>query len=101
MVGMKPVEWLLAAILDPNQAIEARYRAWSIKLKSQDELTGLIVAETANSLVVKAAGGIEQAILREELGELHPSKFSLMPEGFESALKPQDMADLLSWLRAR
>ena len=101
MVGMKPVEWLLAAILDPNQAIEARYRAWSIKLKSQDELTGLIVAETANNLVVKAAGGIERAILREELGELHPSKVSLMPEGFESALKPQDMADLLSWLPAR
>jgi putative heme-binding domain-containing protein len=69
-------------------------------LKSGEELTGLIATETANNLVVKVAGGGERAILRDELGELHPSTVSLMPAGFESALKPQDMADLVSWLRS-
>ena len=100
MVGTKPVDWLLTAILDPSQAIEARYRAWTIKLKSGEELSGLISVETANNLVVRMAQGLEQAVLRTDIASLEPQQLSLMPTGFESALKPQDMADLLRWLRA-
>ena len=100
MVGNKPVDWLLTAILDPRQAVEARYRAWTLKLKSGDELTGLLSAETANNLVVRLAGGIEHAVLRSDVAALEPMKLSLMPVGLESALKPQDMADLLRWLRS-
>lgn len=100
MVGTKPVDWLVTAILDPNQAVEARYRAWSITLKSGDVLDGIISAETANNLVLRVAGGVEHAVLRSDIAAMSPSKQSLMPTGFESALKPQDMADLLRWLRS-
>ncbi len=100
MVADKPVEWLLTAILDPNQAVEARYRAWTIRLKSGDELSGLISAETANNIVIKMAGGLEHAVLRSDIEVMTQSKLSLMPAGFESALGPQDLADLLRWLRA-
>ena len=100
MVGTKPVEWLLAAILDPSQIVEARYRAWTITAKSGDVLDGLVSAETANNLVLRLAGGVEHAVLRSDIEAMSPSKLSLMPNGFESALKPQDMADLLRWLRA-
>jgi len=100
MVGSKPVDWLIAAILDPNQAVEARYRAWTITFKSGDALDGIISAETANNLVLRLAGGIEHAVLRSDIAAMSPSNQSLMPTGFESALKPQDMADLLRWLRS-
>ena len=100
MVGVKPVDWLITAILDPSQTVEARYRAWTITLKSGDALDGIISAETANNIVLRVAGGIEQAVLRSDIATMSPSKLSLMPAGFESALKPQDMADLLSWLRS-
>jgi putative heme-binding domain-containing protein len=100
MVATKPVDWLLTAILDPSQAIEARYRGWMITLKSAEELSGLISAETANNIVVRVAGGVDQAVLRSDIASMEPQKLSLMPTGFESALKPQDMADLLGWLRA-
>jgi len=99
MVATKPVEWLLTAILDPSQAVEARYRAWTITLKSAEELSGLISVETANNIVVRAAGGVDYAVLRSDIAAMEPSKLSLMPSGFESALKPQDMADLLRWLQ--
>lgn len=100
MVADKPVDWLLAAILDPNQAVEARFHAWTIVLKSGEELSGLISAETANNLVVKLAGGIEHAVLRSDIASTTHSQRSLMPTGFESALPPPDLADLLRWLRA-
>ena len=100
MVSAKPADWLLTAILDPSQVVEARYRAWTLTLKSGDVLDGLVSAETANNLVLRLAGGIEHAVLRSDIAAMSPSKLSLMPSGFESALKPQDMADLLRWLRS-
>jgi putative heme-binding domain-containing protein len=100
MVGTKPVDWLLTAILDPSQAIEARYRGWTIKLKSGEELTGLLAAETANNFVLRLVGGVDHAVLRSAIAAMEPMKLSLMPNGLESALKPQDMADLLRWLQS-
>lgn len=101
MTSNKPTEWLLAAILDPNQVVEARYRAWSLTLASGETLTGLIAVETANNLVLKLPGGAERAVLRRDIAALEPLPLSLMPQGFESALPPQAMADLLQWLRAK
>ncbi len=99
MVGTKPVAWLLTAILDPSQAVEPRYRAWTITLKSGDVLEGIVSAETGNNIVLRLAGGVELAVLRSAIASMSPSKLSLMPTGFESALKPQDLADLLRWLK--
>jgi len=99
MTGAKPLDWLLSAILDPSQIVEARYRAWAISLKNGESVSGIISAETANNLVVRIAGGIEQPVLRGDIAALQPQVLSLMPAGFESALQPQDMADLLRWLR--
>ena len=101
MVVNKPTDWMLAAILDPNQAIEARYRAWNLQLTNGDALTGLIATETANNLVLRYAGTSEQAILRSEIRSIAPATQSLMPTGFESALKPQDLADLIAWIRGQ
>ena len=92
--------WRPPAILDPTQAIEARYRAGTITLKSDEALDGLVPAETASNLVLRLPGGIDHAILRTDIASMTPSKLSLMPNGFESALKPQDLADLLLWLQA-
>jgi putative heme-binding domain-containing protein len=100
MVATKPADWLLTAILDPNQSVEARYRSWTVKLKSSDELSGLLSAETANNIVLRLSGGTEHAVLRGDIASMEPMKLSLMPTGLESALKPQDMADLVRWLRA-
>ena len=99
MVAGKPLDWMLSAILDPSQAVEARYRAWTLQLTDGESLTGLIAAETANNLVMRYAGTSEQPVLRSAIRSITPQSASLMPAGFESALKPQDLADLLAWIR--
>ena len=65
------------------------------------EFTGIITAETPNNIVMKSADGTEETILRTDLKSLTGSGLSLMPEGMESALKPQDMADLLAFIRSK
>ena len=85
---------LLTAIFDPNAAVESRYVAYTAETKSGREFTGIITAETPNNIVMKSADGTEETILRTDLKSLLGSGISLMPEGMESALKPQDMADV-------
>lgn len=99
MVAGKPHDWMLSAILDPSQAVEARYRAWTLQLTDGESLTGLIAAETANNVVMRYAGTSEQPILRSAIRSITAQSGSLMPAGFESALKPQDLVDLLAWIR--
>jgi putative heme-binding domain-containing protein len=100
MVSSKPVDWLLTAIFDPNQAIEPRYQAQHATLKDGAELIGLISGETANNITLRTPDGAEHAVLRTDLQTLRPLGKSLMPEGLESVLKPQSVADLVSFLRA-
>src|SRR6266542_3255081 len=100
-VAEKPVGTLLVASLDPNQAFETKYINYTAITKSGRELSGIIAAETPNSITLRNAGGTDETILRSDIDELTSSRLSLMPEGFEKALKPQDMADLIACIRSR
>ena len=45
-------------------------------------------------------GAPDEVILRQNIAKLTSSAVSLMPEGLESAITVQDMADLLAFLAA-
>ena len=101
MVSDKPDDWLLTAILDPNAAVEPRYQALLLKLKNGTEISGVVADETANNLTLRLPGGAEFPVLRADIVEEKPTGRSLMPEGLETVLKPQDVADVIAWLRAK
>jgi putative heme-binding domain-containing protein len=94
-----PPEKLLVSILDPNREVQPGFQAFNCRLSSGEELFGVIAAETANSVVLKLADGSSRTVLRQEIAELHGGNLSLMPEGLEAGLQPQDMADLITFLR--
>jgi putative heme-binding domain-containing protein len=101
MVANKSAEALLIAILDPNQAMEARYVAYTATTRDGREISGIVMTETANSITIRSAGGIEETILRADVKDIASSSVSLMPEGLEAALSPQAMADLISYVLGR
>ena len=100
MVAAKPTEQLVEAIMDPNRAVEARYVAHTITLKDGREVVGMVAEETANSLTVKLATGTD-VILRSDITRRTSSTKSLMPDGLENLLKPQDVADIIAWIREK
>jgi putative membrane-bound dehydrogenase-like protein len=97
----KAAETLLIAILDPNQAVESRYINYVAQTKTGRTFTGLIASETGTSLTLVGPDGKPQVVLRADLEELTSSGKSLMPEGLEKDIRPQDMADLLAYLKGR
>jgi putative membrane-bound dehydrogenase-like protein len=98
-VAAHPPEKLLVSILDPNASIEPGYLAYSCTLANGEELYGIIAAETGNSMIIKMADGKTRTILRRNIASLRSANLSLMPEGLESGMSKQDMADLISFLR--
>ena len=94
----KSTQVLLSGILDPNQSVESRYLNYAATTRADREVSGIITAEAPNSITLRAAGGAEEVILRNDLKELISSGLSLMPEGFEKLLNPQDLADLIAYI---
>ncbi|MEO7319155.1 MAG: HEAT repeat domain-containing protein, partial [Chthoniobacteraceae bacterium] len=96
----KPVDYWLKNILDPNAAIEPRFISYIVEAKDGRTFTALMRAETATSHTLAQPGGIVATLLRTDVRAVQSSKMSLMPEGLEETVTPQDMADLLAFLRA-
>jgi putative membrane-bound dehydrogenase-like protein len=90
---------LLTAILDPNRAVEARYIGYTATTKGGRTFSGVLAAETGNSITLIDSDGKKNVVLRSDLDELTGSGKSAMPEGLEKEIKPQDMADLIAHLR--
>ena len=58
-------------------------------------------AKRATSIALKGADGIEQNVVRSEVKSLKSTGMSLMPEGLEAALTPQQVADVMAFLQAK
>src|SRR5438445_2263234 len=95
----KKLEQLLADILQPNRAIDNNYLGYTVRQLDGTVLTGILTAETATSITLRQQGGKEAVIPRSEIDELRSTGQSLMPEGLERNVPPQDMADLISFIK--
>ncbi|MEE8451116.1 MAG: hypothetical protein V3R99_04345, partial [Thermoguttaceae bacterium] len=91
---------LLTSILDPSQAVEAKYLNYIILMDDGLTLTGMLAAETGSSLTLAMEEGKRQTVLRQDIEELQSSGKSLMPDGLEEELTPQDLSDLIAFVRA-
>jgi putative membrane-bound dehydrogenase-like protein len=94
----KPVGELLNSLLDPSQTIVAGFTAYRVITKDDRDLSGIIPTETPNSITLRMPNGVEEVLRRDQIRQMAASSLSLMPDGLEKALKPQDVADLLAWL---
>lgn len=99
-VAAKPTDQIVEAIFDPSRAVEGRYLTQTLTTNQGRDIIGLVMEETANSLTVRTAAGIE-VILRSDISKRSSTTKSLMPEGLESLLTPQHVADIIAWLRTK
>jgi putative heme-binding domain-containing protein len=96
----KSAETLLIAIFDPNRAVEARYVNYTAVTRDDREFSGVLAAETANSITLRSTTG-EETLLRGDIRQLTSSGLSLMPTGFEKILTPQDAADVIACINSK
>lgn len=96
--GRNDYDQLLSNVLDPSLVIGAGYQARTVVTSDGRVLAGLVVEDTPQRLVLKLQGGKTEAIPRSDIEEDSVSPVSLMPEGLERQLSPQELADLFAFL---
>jgi putative membrane-bound dehydrogenase-like protein len=90
----------IVAILNPNAAIEPRYASYVVLTEDGRTLSGVIANETASHFELLQAGGLRETILRSENPQIRATGSSLMPEGLEQGLSPQELADLIGYIKS-
>ena len=89
---------LLVDILDPNRAVDARYRNYIAIEHDGRTFSGIVTAETSTNVTLTAQEGKQRVIRRSDLEEFQALSTSMMPEGLEKEIDIQAMRDLLAYL---
>ncbi|MBI3737022.1 c-type cytochrome [Candidatus Sumerlaeota bacterium] len=98
-VKANPPDQILMNILYPNRSIQAGFTGYVIELNDGRIATGIIAASTPTGIVLKRGGGEEETILRRNIRSMSDTALSIMPEGLEDGLTPQDFADLFAFMQ--
>ena len=91
-------EELLRSILYPSAAIGYNYKANVLATADGRVLTGLILEESPDRVVLKTSDGKRHVLRPSEIEERKISEVSLMPEGLAEAMTDRDVVDLLAFL---
>ncbi|MGB5356717.1 MAG: PVC-type heme-binding CxxCH protein [Eudoraea sp.] len=98
-ISRKSKESLLYEILDPNAAVDTKYLNYKVVTKDGNIYFGLVGSETDTDLTLAITGGNYVNINKANIDSFTSTGKSLMPEGLESAMDKQEMADLLAYLQ--
>ena len=85
-------------MLDPSRQVAPDYLSYTVVTNDGRALAGILVSDTAEAITLRRGEGADETILKRDLEELQAAGKSLMPEGLEQRLSPQDVADLLGFL---
>jgi putative heme-binding domain-containing protein len=96
--GRGSLDQLVSNVFDPSLVIGTAYQARTVLTTDGRILTGLLVEDSPQRVVLKLQGGKLETIPRDEIDQLRTSELSLMPEGLEKQLAPQEIADLFALL---
>jgi putative heme-binding domain-containing protein len=92
-------EAVMENTLSPNLSISSGFDTWSVELLNNETVTGVIASETPGAITIRNAGGFERTIGRHDIKSLKALNMSLMPEGMEAQISPEQMVDLVAFLK--
>lgn len=98
--GIRTERDLLESILYPSESFVRSYEPLQIVTVEGKIYNGLVREETADEVLLALDAEKVVRIRRDEIDVRQPGKLSVMPAGLEKQLTPQDLADLVKFLKA-
>ncbi|MBI1249082.1 c-type cytochrome [bacterium] len=96
--GRGSLEQLLSNVFDPSLVIGKDYQAITLLTVDGRVLSGLLVEDSPARVILKMQGGKQETIARDDVDMMKVSDTSLMPEGIEKQLKPEEIVNLFAYL---
>lgn len=94
------IESVLTNIIDPNREVLPQYYTYLLTTVDDAIISGMISAETANTVTIRKSDGTSETVQRVNIQSLRSTGLSAMPEGLEEKITLQAMADLLAYLNS-
>ena len=91
---------LLEAIVFPSASFVRSFEPIAVATTDGKVVNGLLRGETADELILATGVNQEARISRRDIEEMRPSTVSVMPAGLDQQLSPQELADLVAFLKA-
>jgi putative heme-binding domain-containing protein len=91
---------LVESILRPSAKIAQGYEAYSFALADGRTLSGFVVGEGPATIRVRESSGALHELKRADIEERRRQEVSAMPEGIAATLTPEQLADLVAYLRS-
>ena len=91
----------MEAIVFPSSTVVPDYRTYVISTTEGKVFTGMIVRETSNAIYLRTTQLAEIRIPQENVEAIRPSNVSIMPQGLEKTMTPQEFSDLVDFLFQR
>jgi putative heme-binding domain-containing protein len=96
--AVHPKEELIIHILDPSRSVEGNFKAYIVRTTDERTIIGILGAQTGTSVEVIDGEAKRHALAKEDIASIKETDKSLMPEGFEKVMKPEELGDLLEFL---
>jgi putative heme-binding domain-containing protein len=100
-IGTRGLDRLMEDILDPNRNVDQTFRATNLALKNGQILSGLLVREEGEVLVMADAQGKEIRVPKSTVEERTTSPLSPMPANLTDQIPEKDFYRLLAYLLTR
>jgi len=97
-MSVHPKHELLTHIIDPSRSVEGNFRIYTIIKTDGLVISGMMSGESRTAITLIDTEAKEHNIAREDIEELVRSRKSVMPEGFEKQMTPEELASLLEFL---
>jgi putative membrane-bound dehydrogenase-like protein len=94
-------ETILRDILFPHETITAGFETVRLEMRSGSDAVGVRSSESPTSYSLRLPGGTEMTFLRRKIRRVHTHNVSLMPPTFADVLKPDEVADIIQFVRIR
>jgi putative membrane-bound dehydrogenase-like protein len=91
-------ERLLSAILQPSPGVRSDYLTYAVETMEGESFIGLLRDENRTAITLETSNGGAVVLPRTNVAFLRAQPWSLMPDGLEVGLAPQNMADLLEYV---
>ncbi len=97
-IGVRGLDRLLEDILDPNRNVDQAFRLTTLSLKKGQVVSGLLLKEEGEVLVLADAQGKEVRVPKNEVEERATSQQSPMPANIAEEIPVADFYHLLAYL---
>lgn len=92
---------LLEAIVYPSSSLARGYESFTVVTGDGRIHNGLIPSETSSEIVLRTADLREYRLRRDDIEHFQPSPTSIMPQGIDKLLTPDELRDLIAYLCER